>query len=500
MIFIKKYIVFLFFLLPTLTIAQINFPEKEFRASWVVTLNNIDWPSENSLSVEQQKQEFEDIVRFLSKNNFNAAIVQVRPAADAFYPSPYEPWSQWINGRQGLAPDPLYDPLEFMIGTCKKYNIEFHAWVNPFRAVASIEHSSVAEDHISKKRPEWCISYADSKFFNIGIPEVRAYLKRVIEHIILQYDIDGIHFDDYFYPYPENGGKIRDYETFEVFGGNFESIETWRRDNVNQFIYSIHSLIKDTKPYLRFGVSPYPVWRESRVDLLGSNSLSGLSNYDHLYADIRLWLEKGWIDYVAPQLYHHLNHNKLPFNTLAKWWNENSFGKNVYAGLATYKLFNNYGYLWNNTSLIPSQITISKDYGFDGQLFFSANDLLKNRGSIMDSLKMIYGKKTLTPCFSPKDTSLTLLPVNPTISTSPKGVILSWKINKIDSLISDYQFVIYSNDPTAKSTFEILDILDENHTSYFDSRAKKEDQYIYYISVIDRFKNESKRVCFEIEK
>ena len=252
----------------------------------------------------------------------NAVIVQIRPSADAFYASNLEPWSEFLTGRQGTPPSPYYDPLKFMIDETHKRGMEFHAWINPYRAVFNLI-SPLDPNHITKKHPEWFVKYGDRKYFNPGLPQVMQYLTNVVKDIITRYDIDGIHMDDYFYPYKIPGKAFPDYQTWLQYGNGL-SIDDWRRSNCDSVIKMIHDVVLDWKPLIKFGISPFGVWRNSSVDATGSSTHAGQTCYDDLYADILLWLKQGWIDYVAPQLYWEIGNRLCDYETLLNWWSSNT--------------------------------------------------------------------------------------------------------------------------------------------------------------------------------
>ena len=280
---------------------------------------------QKNLSVVEQKASFIRLLDLHQSNGMNAIVMQIRPTGDAFYPSQYEPWSEYLTGKQGLPPNPYYDPLEFMIMETHKRGMEFHAWLNPYRAVFNVFKSSVAPSHITKIHPEWFVIYGDKKYFNPGLPEVRKHTVRVVKDLLNRYDIDAIHMDDYFYPYRIAGKEFPDQKTYEKFGAGL-SKDNWRRSNCDSIIVDINTVIKQTNPRVKFGISPFGVWRNKSQDPMGSNTKAGQTNYDDLYADILLWLSKGWIDYVTPQLYWERGHSLADYDVLLKWWNENGYG------------------------------------------------------------------------------------------------------------------------------------------------------------------------------
>ncbi len=260
-------------------------PKREFRGVWVATVTNIDWPSKPGLSIDQQKQELIGILEQHKKTGMNAIMLQIRPTADAFYAKSRELWSHWLMGTQGLSPAPGDDPLAFAIKEAHFRGMELHAWFNPYRATMSANAITSAE-HITKKRPELFYTYGGQKLFDPGLPEVREYIVQVILDVVKEYDIDGVHFDDYFYPYRISGQKISDEATFAKYPNGFTNVDDWRRNNVNLLIKMVDDSVHHYKKYVKFGVSPFGIWRNYREDTLGSKT-NGLSNYGELYADSR---------------------------------------------------------------------------------------------------------------------------------------------------------------------------------------------------------------------
>ena len=361
----------------------------EFRGVWVATLTNIDWPDGPEPNSEIQKAAFIKLLNMHKRNGMNAVIVQVRPAADAFYPSPYEPWSQWLTGKQGMPPLPYYDPLAFMITEAHKRGMEFHAWMNPYRAVFSTGSSSLSATHITRIHPEWFLTYGDKKYFDPGNKEVQRYVTALVKDVVNRYDADAIHFDDYFYPYPIAGREFPDDAKYRLYGNGMNK-NTWRRSNTDSIIAMISRTIKETNAKCRFGISPFGIWRNASADPMGSNT-NGLSNYDDLYADILLWLRKGWIDYVAPQLYWEIGHKLAPFEVLAEWWAQHTYGKDCYIGIGYYRAGSNAA--WQDKTQLPRQIeTIRSKPNLKGMAFYSSRVFEKNPNGWNDSLRLNYFK------------------------------------------------------------------------------------------------------------
>lgn len=354
-------------------------PIREFRAAWVATIANIDWPSRKDLTPAQQKQEIIHLFDLLKKNNFNAVIVQIRSAADAMYQSKYEPWSRYLTGTQGMAPYPFYDPLEFMVDEAHKRCLEFHAWFNPYRALTNAYRNPNPPNHITKTHPSWFVNYGKKKYFNPGLPEVQEYCLKIVKDVVRRYDIDAVHMDDYFYPYRIGKSEFPDLYTYRRFNKNNLSRDDWRRENVNQLVKKLNREIKHIKPYVKFGISPFGVWRNASVDSVrGSQTRAGQTNYDDLFADVLLWQEKGWIDYCMPQLYWETGHKAADFGTLIAWWNRNAYNRHIYIGHGIYKLAGRRP-VWNNLKEIEHQIDETRHFkNIQGSAFYSIKFLKKN--------------------------------------------------------------------------------------------------------------------------
>ncbi len=489
----------------------------EMRAVWIATVKNVDYPSNKNLSVEEQKKEFIDMLDVFSKIGINAVFFQVRPAADAFFQSDYEPWSEWLTGKQGKAPEPYYDPLKFMIKEAHKRNIQFHAWINPFRAVATIEYADICENHISKRKPEWIFTYDINKYFNPGIPEVRNYITNIIIDIVKRYDIDGVHFDDYFYPYPKRNEfnrliRIPDDETFLAYNSGFNTIEDWRRNNMNLFIQQVNNGIKSVKPNMPFGVAPSGVWRNKSNDPNGSNTRA-LSHYDALYADVLKWLKNGWIDYVVPQLYWTIGNTYADYNTLVNWWSEHTYGKHLYIGHAVYLAkADASSESWKNPKEIPKQIRIArKNPNVQGAVFYKAKSLMENNLGIADSLKNNFYKMKVKvpemPWLVINDTAIVAdyvenkttgeinknIPRNFSVLKLGNKLIISWEISDIDVL----QYNVYKsecntlystdNSKTFKTTKENYIVLNRKRINFFRKK------YCFTVSSVSITGNESKK-------
>jgi len=381
-------IIFGIFLLasPFFLLAQ---PVSEFRGVWITTVENIDWPIRGMVNSDVQKAEYIRQLDMHKRNGMNAVIVQVRPSADAFYPSPYEPWSQWLTGVQGRAPYPYYDPLKFLIEEAHKRGMEFHAWLNPYRANYNIRYASIAPNHITKVHPEWFLTYGDKKYFDPSNKQAQDFVVKVVRDIVKRYDVDAIHMDDYFYPYRIPNKEFPDEAAYRRSGSPLAKGD-WRRSNVDSIILRISEVIKEEKPWCKFGISPFSVWRNKSMDPMGSDTKAGVTNYDDLYANILLWLQKGWIDYVAPQLYLEIGHDKIAYETMLEWWNDHSYGRHVYIGHGIYRTEEK-NKAWKNPNELPEQIKLLRQYpNVQGSIYFSSRSFDKNPNGWNDSLQNNY--------------------------------------------------------------------------------------------------------------
>jgi uncharacterized lipoprotein YddW (UPF0748 family) len=307
--------------------------QREFRAAWIASVANINWPSKPGLSPADQQKEAIALLDLLNSLNFNAAILQIRPQADALYPSDIEPWSYFLTGTQGQAPNPYYDPLAFWIKEAHQRGIELHVWLNPYRA-HHLSGKAISEQSIIKKNPASVVKLKDGQYWmDPSLKEVQDHSAAVVRDIVKRYDIDGVHFDDYFYPYESyNGGSdFPDSVSWNAYvnsGGQLNRGD-WRRASVNQFIERIYKEIKAEKKYVKFGLSPFGIWRPGYPE-----SIQGMDQYDKLYADAKLWLNKGWIDYFTPQLYWKINTYAQSFPVLLNWWKgENTEGRHLWPGM-----------------------------------------------------------------------------------------------------------------------------------------------------------------------
>lgn len=486
----RKYILFvLFFVVSGLLTARENTPKRELRAAWIATVGNIDWPSKQGLSAQQQQQEFINHLNFLQRCGFNAVIVQVRPAADAFFPSPYEPWSKYLSGKQGQPPFPKYDPLEFMIGECHKRNMEFHAWFNPFRALVASNSNPNPANHATRMHPDWIIHYGGKSYFDPGNPEAREYVLKVILDVVSRYDIDAVHIDDYFYPYPVGGMTFPDQASFSRYNTGM-SRDDWRRNNVSHFISQLNMIVKKEKSWVKFGVSPFGIWRNDNKDPAGS-ATRGTSCYDDLYSDVKLWVEKKWVDYIAPQLYWERGHRVAAYDVLLPWWKDNVAQRQLFIGLGVYRMVNAKTYPWNSPNEILAEMRAARAVHAHGFIFYSASSFSKIKPALADSLQTTYfGNIAIPPATPWLDNTPPAAPAV-TVVSSAQGNLIRWEQNNPAN--ENLKYLVYRFDEQEKTdlsqTSHILVLT--RSKSFIDKDANGTKRYRYVVTALDRLWNES---------
>lgn len=419
------------------TPVKLNLPEinREFRAAWIATVANINWPSKNNLSTQQQKDEAIRILDLLKDANFNAVIFQARPSADAMYKSDLEPWSYFLTGEIGKSPTPFYDPLEFWITESHKRGMELHVWLNPYRA----HHTTgglINNESIVKKMPEQIIRLRNGMYWMDPSDEkTQDHTSKVIMDLVKRYDIDAIHIDDYFYPYKEyHGGRdFPDQKTWNSYqkSGGILSRADWRRANVNKFIKRIHEEIKAEKSFVRFGISPFGIWKPGYPE-----GIKGSSQYDELYADAKLWLNEGWMDYFSPQLYWK-NDGPQSFTSLLKWWqSENIKNRHLWPGLNTIGIKD----VVDRPAEIVNQINASRTIlkNGSGTIHYSVDGLSKN-AAMYQAVKNSYTTQALIP----KTPWIKTDPLaKPNLSVEKSGTSVQIKWNAIDNQ-KVFQWILY---------------------------------------------------------
>ncbi|MCQ2342999.1 MAG: family 10 glycosylhydrolase [Paludibacteraceae bacterium] len=361
-------------------------PSPRFQGAWIASVANIDWPTAAAVGNDSlQRQQMIFLLDSLHSIGINAIIFQVRPTSDALYCSELEPWSHWLTGCQGSSAH--YDPLEFVVKQAHLRNMEVHAWLNPYRVnLAATDISTLTHNHPLRLHPDWFWKYGKQWYFNPALPQTRDWICMVVQDIVARYDIDAIHMDDYFYPYPIAGQTLPDAADFQRDSRGFTDIKDWRRDNVNLTVKAIASTIRATKPSVQFGISPFGVYKDGK----------GLTNYHDLYADVIYWIEQGWVDYIVPQLYWHIGNASADYAVLAQWW-ATAVQKaapadhpcQLYIGLSPYRLGGkNEADAWKNGNEIARQLRMNRTIsGIDGECFYSTRPLLRNPLHVCDSIK-----------------------------------------------------------------------------------------------------------------
>ncbi|WP_432832102.1 glycoside hydrolase family 10 protein [Dactylosporangium sp. CA-092794] len=383
---------------------------RELRGIWITTVENIDWPSRPGLPADQIKAEYLGWLDLAQQRNLNAVFVHVRPSGDALWPSQYAPWSEWITGVRGQGPG--FDLMQWMIDETHKRNLEFHAWFNPYRgsqpapAGAGPDINALAPDHPLRKHPEWAIVYPSAGttgsrlHFNPGIPEARKFVEDSMLEAVQQYDIDGVHFDDFFYQYPVGKQDFPDDAAYKQYGGGMSKAD-WRRDNVDKLVEEMSRRIKELKPWVKFGISPFGIWRNDTTDPAGSPT-RGLQAYDDTYADTRLWVKKQWLDYIVPQLYWNIGFDKADYAKLLPWWAAvvKDTRVQLYIGQADYRVGE--GGAWSDPGELDRQLALNRQYPqISGSIHFSAKDVRADRlGSVSKYATHFYNTPALPPVMS----------------------------------------------------------------------------------------------------
>jgi uncharacterized lipoprotein YddW (UPF0748 family) len=453
------------------------------RAMWIATVNNGDWPTKKGLPAAKQQAEYRHLLDVARKLNFNTVYVQVRPAADAFYRSPYEPWSQYLTGHQGG--DPGYDPLSFLVAEAHKRGLEFHAWFNPYRASAQADRAKLAPNSQARLHPGWVHRYGGALWFDPGLPQVRDLVTKVVLDVVNRYDIDGVHLDDYFYPYPLPGKAFPDSATFKAYGKGFSTVGDWRRHNVDTLIQTLHTRIHQAKPSVRFGVSPFGVWRNRSRDRAGS-ATAALQSYDDIYADSRTWVRNGWVDYIAPQLYWPVGFKAADYRTLVAWWAKQVAGTRVelVIGEAAYQVGGPGA--WKDPAELSRHVAIDARYPqVGGEAFFSARDLAANRDGFAGRLLRDHYSHPLLPPAAGAGA-----PPSPPGRLKATNGKLTWQGSGA-SAYAIYRAPAGSPACITPDGRFLLKVVDGDVHSTSDKTAKPGRTYTYYVTALNRQHHES---------
>jgi uncharacterized lipoprotein YddW (UPF0748 family) len=399
--------------------SQEAYPKREFRGAWVAVVTNLDWPSSPHLTTAQQKAELEELFDDLKDAGVNAVYFHIRTECDAVYASSIEPWSYWLTGQQGSAPSPLYDPLEFAIDEARKRGMELHAWFNPYRAVKSVGYYTNSASHVSNAHTDWVLERDNYKFLDPGLPAVEDYIVSVFMDVVERYDVDGVHMDDYFYPYGGMGDE--DAATFAAYPRGFTDVGDWRRDNVNRLIARLQDTIAQTKPHIKFGVSPFGIWKPGTP-----SGISGMDAYNTIYCDPMAWLEDRSVDYLTPQLYWGFGGGQ-DYGTLMPWWADQcaAHNRHLYPGMAAYKLVAPNVYSGGE---LPSQVRANRrEPDCQGGVFFEAANFQQNPKGFTDSLRYrVYSVPAIPPEMDWKTGTTPNAPSNLRFETGTEGEYLTW--------------------------------------------------------------------------
>ncbi|MBB6370335.1 glycoside hydrolase family 10 protein [Chryseobacterium shigense] len=463
--------------------------KREFRGAWIASVANINWPSRNNLTVDQQKAEAISMLDMLKDNNFNAAIFQIRPSADALYTSSIEPWSSFLTGQTGTAPYPNYDPLQFWIEEAHKRGLELHVWLNPYRAHHT-NGGAVNSLSMVNKLSDIVVKLKNGMYwFDPANPKTQGHVSNVVKDIVKRYDIDAIHFDDYFYPYAayNRGADFPDNTTWNDYlrNGGTLSRADWRRDNVNKFVERIYKEIHAEKDYVKFGISPFGIWKPGYPE-----GIVGSSQYDELYADAKLWLNKGWVDYFSPQLYWPIDAKGQGFEPLLNWWkSENTKNRHLWPGLNTVEIK-----VSDRPAEIKNQIEISRQVlkNDAGEIHWSIAGLTKNAAMLPTLKNGPYSEKALVP----KTPWIKAAPLQtPTLFTTDNGNFIQagWSTKNIGNV---FQWVLFTQYNGVWET-EIL-TLDNLSRDIPKSKGGRKLNAVA-IKAVDRLGNESDYMAKKIK-
>ncbi|NJP92733.1 family 10 glycosylhydrolase [Nonomuraea sp. FMUSA5-5] len=468
--------------------ADARYPKRELRGVWIATTQNIDWPTKAGQSADRQKADYVKILDSAAKRNLNAVFVQVRPASDALYKSSLEPWSQYLTGTAGK--DPGWDPLPFLIDEAHKRGMEFHAWFNPYRASYGDSTAALPAGHPARRHPDWTVKYGGRLYYNPGLPAVREHVTKVITDVVDRYDVDGVHFDDYFYPYPVAGAKFDDSAAFRTYGKG-EKLAQWRRGNVNKLVAQVDKAVHAAKQHVKFGISPFGIWRNKAQDPTGS-STSGMSAYDSIYADARAWIKAGTVDYVLPQLYWPRGHKLADYTTLVRWWSDEVKGSDVqlYIGQGLYRVGAKDDKAWLKAGEMAAQVGVNRaSKQVDGAVYFSAKNLMANPLRSMDRVsKSYYSRPALLPLNDSLGGSAPAAPGG----AKADGSRLSWQPSEGARSYAVYQVPKSGKDCHTTDARNLVAVVSE--PSY---TAKSAGTYL--VTSLDRLQHESKAVKVKVD-
>ena len=472
--------------------------DRQLRGMWLTTVNNIDWPSRRGLATETVKAEYLAWLDLAKQRNHNAVFVHVRPSGDALWPSKYAPWSEWLTGRRD-GRDPGWDPMAWMIAETHARNLEFHAWFNPYRASqpatvggAGADFAKLAPGHPLLAHRDWAIAHpAGTKnarlYYDPGIPEARRFVEDSILEAVRMYDVDGVHFDDFFYPYPE-GGDFPDGTSYARYGAGVDKAQ-WRRDNVDTFVREMSERIREIKPWVRYGISPFGIWRNAATDPTGS-ATSGLQSYDAIYADTRKWVREKWLDYIVPQLYWHIGFDVADYAKLLPWWAKTVEGTGVrlYIGQADYRVGE--AGRWSDPAELDRQLALNDRFGVDGSVHFSAKQVRADRlGSVSRYGKAHYAAPALVPIATRLAAAPPGAPELTAAAREGDGLTLRWR--RTDGPAPAAYAIYRASGADSDAALVATVRADGDAQRWTDAAAAGGRPYTYCVTALDRAGNQS---------
>lgn len=479
-------------LLVLFSVCAVNAQKREFRGAWIQCVNG-QFQGMSTAAIQQKLSRQLDI---LKADGVNAIIFQVRPECDALYKSDLEPWSRYLTGQQGRAPQPYWDPLQWMIDQCHKRGMELHAWINPFRAKTK-GTTALATSHVAVEHPGWTFPYGGQLILNPALKETTDYNCKVVDDIVSRYDVDGIHIDDYFYPYPVAGEEIPDEQFFMANKRGFKNIGDWRRDNVNRFIEQLGETVHKRKPWVKFGVSPFGIYRNQRSDPKNGSATNGLQNYDDLYADVLLWVNNGWVDYCAPQLYWEIGNRAADYQTLIRWWDRFAANRPLYIGESVERTVKASDLQNPNINQMPAKHKLHQEARHvDGTVLWYAQSVTDDIGNYGSVLRTAYWKyPALQPLMPFIDKKRPKKPRKVKAVWTSDGYILFWSVprgKKWGDIAK--QYVVYRFAKGERIDIENpAKIVAITADTYYKLPYNKGNQkYTYVVTALDRMSNESK--------
>ena len=472
--------------------------KREFRGAWIQCVNG----QFKGMSTEAMQRTLTYQLNELQKDGCNAIIFQVRPECDALYESQLEPWSYYLTGEQGSKPYPYWDPLQWMITECHKRGMELHAWINPYRAKTKVAHGN-ARSHVVVQHPEWTFQYDGLTLLNPALQECRNYICEVVRDIVTRYDVDGLHIDDYFYPYPVAGVQIPDDAQYRANSNGISNRGDWRRYNVNLFIEQLYKTVHDAKPWVKVGVSPFGIYRNQKSDPNGSRT-NGLQNYDDLYADVLLWDANGWMDYCVPQIYWEIGNRAADYDELIRWWNQHLTRSALYIGEDVERTVKYSDPKDKNSHQLVAKMTLHHQLPrVKGTVLWYAKAAVDNVGNYGTILRDVYWR---TPALQPVMDHID--------KKAPK------KVRKLKAFNFDGQRVLFWTQPKGKGwqdeavqyavyrfdKNESINLRDCSHLkaivsdTFYELPANEQTPSVYVVTALDRMQNESKEVKVKVKK